>query len=105
MRNLHHLLLATAVALLAKVAKADPHAQRLPKVGSCPFEYYSSGSYCVPASSGATREATPRVGGTCPFGCAPALGIPIDGGAAWLAVLLRKPMELAETSHRNGFGP
>jgi hypothetical protein len=68
MRNLHHLLLAAFVALLATVARADPHAQPLPKVGSCPLGYYSSGSYCVPPTSGAAREAIQKVGNTCPLG-------------------------------------
>ena len=42
--------------------------QPLPKVGSCPLGYYSSGSYCVPSRSGNTRGALEKSGGSCPLG-------------------------------------
>lgn len=40
----------------------------LPKIGSCPLGYYSSGAYCVPSSSGHTRGALEKVGNSCPLG-------------------------------------
>ena len=40
----------------------------LPYVGTCPFGYYRSSSYCVPAPAGATRPAIQREGNTCPLG-------------------------------------
>lgn len=44
-------------------AAADP----LPKIGMCPLEYYSSGSYCVPAAS-SSRRAIEKEGSYCPLG-------------------------------------
>jgi hypothetical protein len=40
-------------------------AQPVPKLGSCPYGYYTQGSYCVPA-----RPAPPAIerDGQCPFG-------------------------------------
>ena len=40
----------------------------LPKLESCPLGYYSSGSYCVPSSSGNTRGAIEKAGSSCPLG-------------------------------------
>lgn len=40
----------------------------LPKIGSCPLGYYSSGAYCVPGSSSSTRGAIEKVGSSCPLG-------------------------------------
>jgi hypothetical protein len=37
-------------------------------VGGCPLAYDASGSYCVPSSSGNTRGAIEKVGGSCPLG-------------------------------------
>ena len=39
-------------ALTAGTALAQQPVQPLPKVGSCPLGYYSSGGYCVPSSGG-----------------------------------------------------
>ena len=54
--------------LLASSALAQQPVQPLPKVGSCPLGYYSSGSYCAPTSGGNTRGAIEKVGGGCPLG-------------------------------------
>jgi hypothetical protein len=44
-------------------AAADP----LPRVGTCPLGYYSSGSYCVP-TSGSSQRAIEKQGMSCPLG-------------------------------------
>jgi len=63
------LLFALATGtLLAGSALAQQPVQPLPKVGSCPLGYYSSGSYCVPSSSGNTRGAIEKSGNSCPLG-------------------------------------
>ena len=62
------LLIALALsALAAGNALAQQPVQPLPKVGSCPLGYYSSGSYCVPSSGGNTRGAIEK-SGSCPLG-------------------------------------
>ena len=63
------LLFALATGtLLAGSALAQQPVQPLPKVGSCPLGYYSSGSYCVPSSGGNTRGAIEKTGNSCPLG-------------------------------------
>jgi hypothetical protein len=63
---------ATIVAILmfaAGAVHADPLPQPKPPSpgGSCPFGYFTSGSYCVP-SQGA-QDAVPKApNGTCPWG-------------------------------------
>lgn len=49
-------------------ALAQQPVRPLPKLGSCPIGYFSSGSYCVPSRSGQTRGAIEKVGGSCPIG-------------------------------------
>ena len=61
-------LLPLALALGALPTAAQQPVQPLPKVGSCPLGYYSSGSYCVPSRSGNTRGALEKSGGSCPLG-------------------------------------
>jgi hypothetical protein len=56
--------LAGAGALLAAVSAGAQ--QPLPKQGSCPSGYHTSGNYCTP-SSGSARPALPKVG-SCPSG-------------------------------------
>jgi hypothetical protein len=51
-RNLPLFGFAVAAALTAGNALAQQPVQPLPKVGSCPLGYYSSGGYCVPSSGG-----------------------------------------------------
>ena len=66
-RNL--LLFGFAVAALtAGSALAQQPVQPLPKVGSCPLGYYSSGGYCVPSSGGNTRSAIEKREAGCPLG-------------------------------------
>jgi len=66
MRRAHRLLSILAITFAATaVAKADPAAVPVPKVGSCPSGYSTSGSYCNPGSS--ARFAMPKVG-ACPSG-------------------------------------
>ena len=60
-------VLATG-ALLVGSALAQQPVQPLPKVGSCPLGYYSSGSYCVPISGGNSRGAIQKTGKSCPLG-------------------------------------
>jgi hypothetical protein len=57
-----------AVAAFGTTALAQQPVRPLPKVGSCPLGYYSSGGYCVPSSGGNTRGAIEKVGGSCPLG-------------------------------------
>jgi len=49
-------------------ALAQQPVQPLPKVGSCPLGYYSSGGYCVPSSGGNSRGAIEKREAGCPPG-------------------------------------
>ena len=62
------LWLMLALTLASAPALAQQPVRPLPKVGSCPSGYYSSGSYCVPSSSGNTRGAIEKAGSSCPMG-------------------------------------
>ena len=63
------LLLALAVtASLGSTALAQQPVRPLPRLGSCPIGYYSSGSYCVPSSAGNSRGAIEKTGNSCPIG-------------------------------------
>jgi hypothetical protein len=62
------LLIAVLVALTPFGALAQQPVQPLPKVGSCPLGYYSSGGYCVPSSSGNSRGAIEKREAGCPLG-------------------------------------
>ena len=55
-------------ALLAGSALAQQPVRPLPKVGSCPLGYTSTGGYCVPSSGGNTRGAIEKTGNSCPLG-------------------------------------
>jgi len=62
---------AAALSLLSAVsstAMAQQPVQPLPRSGGCPLGYYSSGSYCVPSTSGNTRGAIEKTGNSCPLG-------------------------------------
>lgn len=66
-----HLLLAIPLMMQmlgAGVVAAQQPVRPLPKIGSCPLGYYSSGSYCVPGSNRQTRGAIEKVGSSCPLG-------------------------------------
>jgi hypothetical protein len=60
-------VLAPLTLALGSIALAQQPVQPLPKVGSCPLGYYSSGGYCVPSSGGNTRGAIEK-SGSCPLG-------------------------------------
>lgn len=63
-----HIRLKITAALLASccgAALAQSAVQALPRNGSCPTGYSSSGDYCVPGSN--ARHAIERVG-SCPSG-------------------------------------
>ena len=62
------LLIAAGMLLSASAAPAQQPVRPLPKVGGCPLGYYSSGSYCVPSTSGNTRGAIEKSGAGCPLG-------------------------------------
>jgi len=62
------LLIAAGMLLSAGAALSQQPVRPLPKVGSCPFGYYSSGNYCVPNKSGNTSGAIEKSGNSCPFG-------------------------------------
>jgi len=63
------LLLALLGSIAASTAAlAQQPVRPLPKVGGCPLGYYSSGSYCVPSTSGDTRGAIEKSGSSCPLG-------------------------------------
>ncbi len=49
-------LLLSPLALTQGPALAQQPVQPLPKVGSCPLGYYSSGSYCVRQHQGCSGE-------------------------------------------------
>ncbi|NBO29769.1 MAG: hypothetical protein EBV10_11095 [Synechococcaceae bacterium WB6_1A_059] len=59
--------ISLATLVVASESLAQQPVQPLPKVGSCPLGYYSSGSYCVPSSGGNTRGAIEK-NGSCPLG-------------------------------------
>jgi len=62
------LLIAAGILLSTSATLAQQPVRPLPKVGGCPLGYYSSGSYCVPSSSGNTRGAIEKTGSSCPLG-------------------------------------
>ena len=67
-RNLPLFGFAVAAALTAGNALAQQPVQPLPKVGSCPLGYYSSGGYCVPSSGGNSPGAIEKREAGCPLG-------------------------------------
>lgn len=72
-RSFRTLDLLLAIPLMTQMlgggmASAQQPVRPLPKVGSCPLGYYSSGSYCVPGNNSQTRGAIEKVGGSCPLG-------------------------------------
>jgi hypothetical protein len=62
------LLIAAGMLLSTSAALGQQPVRPLPKVGGCPLGYYSSGSYCVPSTSGNTRGAIEKSGAGCPLG-------------------------------------
>jgi len=62
------LLIAAGMLLSTSATLAQQPVQPLPKVGSCPLGYYSSGSYCVSSSGGNTKGAIEKSGRSCPLG-------------------------------------
>jgi len=60
-------MFSLAPALAAGILVAQQPVQPLPKVGSCPLGYYSSGGYCVPSTGSNTRGAIEK-SGSCPLG-------------------------------------
>ena len=61
------LFLFAVAACAAGSALAQQPVPPLPKVGSCPLGYFSSGGYCVPSKGGNTRGAIEKKGGSCPL--------------------------------------
>jgi hypothetical protein len=61
-------LVTPLIGFLSSEVVAQQPVRPLPKVGGCPLGYYSSGSYCVPSSSGNTRGAIEKNGNSCPLG-------------------------------------
>uniref|UniRef100_UPI0040492401 hypothetical protein n=1 Tax=Cyanobium sp. TaxID=2164130 RepID=UPI0040492401 len=55
-------LFALAPVLISGILVAQQPVQPLPKVGSCPLGYYSSGSYCVPSGGRNSRGAIEKSG-------------------------------------------
>jgi hypothetical protein len=60
--------LSSLLVLLPLAVLAQQPIRPLPKLGSCPLGYYSSGSYCVPSTSGNARGAIEKNGNSCPLG-------------------------------------
>ncbi|MBU3694014.1 MAG: hypothetical protein FGM40_04205 [Rhodocyclaceae bacterium] len=58
-------ILVVLLGTLGASSLAAPPATPLPKTGSCPSGYYTSGAYCTPTDS--ARTALPKVG-SCPSG-------------------------------------
>ena len=63
-RSVVAVLVSGVLAVGSAVAPAA--AQALPKTGSCPSGYHTSGNYCVPSGS-SSGPAVPKVG-SCPSG-------------------------------------
>ena len=61
-------LIAPLTGFFSTETSAQQPVRPLPKVGGCPLGYYSSGSYCVPSSTGNTRGAIEKSGNSCPLG-------------------------------------
>jgi hypothetical protein len=56
------------VLIAALVFPSFAYSQAVPKVGTCPSDYHTSGSACIPTSKErAVHPALPRVG-SCPSG-------------------------------------
>lgn len=63
------LLLSLPIALgTISLVRAGQPVRPLPRLGSCPLGYYSSGDYCVPSRFSQTRGAIEKVGSSCPIG-------------------------------------
>ena len=62
---------------------ADPAPQPLPKTGSCPSGYSTSGGYCAPSTN--ARFAVPKIG-SCPSGYSTSGDYCLAGKGARLAV-------------------
>jgi hypothetical protein len=65
----HYMRGRSAIVLLIPLGLTFPTAalaQAVPKIGTCPSGYYTSGGACVPHSSN-LRPALPKIG-TCPSG-------------------------------------
>ena len=77
------MILAALAASVAQMAAADPPAQPLPKIGSCPSGYVTSGAYCTPGSG--ARFAVRKIG-SCPSGYSTSGGYCLANMAARLAV-------------------
>ena len=60
--------LLSLLILVGGSALAGQPARPLPRFGSCPIGFYSSGSYCVPSASDSSHGAIVRKGGSCPIG-------------------------------------
>ena len=60
--------IASAAVLATGSAMAQQPVQPLPRLGSCPLGYYSSGKYCVPSKGGNSRGAIEKSGNSCPLG-------------------------------------
>jgi len=60
--------LTSLLVLLPLAVHAQQPIRPLPKLGACPLGYYSSGSYCVPSTSGNARGAIEKNGNNCPLG-------------------------------------
>jgi hypothetical protein len=65
---LQTLLIAFGVLIATSSVLAKQPLRSLPKVGSCPLGYYSSGNYCVPSASDNTLGAIEKSGNSCPLG-------------------------------------
>jgi hypothetical protein len=61
------LWLTLALSAASCPALAQQPVQPLPKLGSCPLGFYSSGNYCVSSPSN-NREAIQKTGNSCPLG-------------------------------------
>lgn len=67
MKHIATMIAALIVAATAASAEPLPVPKPVGPGGSCPYGYFTSGSFCVP-SQGA-QDAIPKPpNGTCPFG-------------------------------------
>jgi hypothetical protein len=76
------LLAVALIGAAAFAAHADPLPQPKPPGpgGSCPYGYYSSGSFCVPGQGAQDAVPLPR-GGTCPWGWTNSGSYCVKGGS------------------------
>jgi len=60
--------IVVALSGITLSVQAQQPVRPLPKTGSCPVGYFTSGQYCMPGRSQAVRGAIEKHGSSCPVG-------------------------------------